>query len=127
MIIDRISWTNVLTSGLGKLVSANKPVIIDGIDKSFPLINWSLERLIDKYGDTVIRVLKSETQYFLYNEKKERTVIKMTLADFYEKAVLRPGSDGFYYTLGRSPVDQFLGFAEYMQLPLVLSKLLMAL
>lgn len=122
MIIDRISWTNVLTSGLGKLVSANKPVIIDGIDKSFPLINWSLERLIDKYGDTVIRVLKSETQYFLYNEKKERTVIKMTLADFYEKAVLRPGSDGFYYTLGRSPVDQFLGFAEYMQLPLVLSK-----
>jgi hypothetical protein len=123
MMIDRIDWSFVLASGLKSYISNNKPVVIVGVDHSLPLMEWSLERLINEYSDIVIRVLRSETQYFVYNEKKERTILQMSLADFYAKGILRPGSDGFFYTLGRSPINQFSGFDEYMELPSVLSKI----
>jgi hypothetical protein len=122
-MIDRINWSLARTSGLANYFSRNQPVVIVGVDHSLALMEWSLERLVNEYGDIVIRVLRSETQYFVYNEKRERTVLQMSLADFYSKGVLRPGSDGFYYTLGRSPIDQFLGFEAYMRLPLVLSRI----
>lgn len=121
-MIDRVDWTVVQASGLMNFISSNKPAVIVGAEHTLSLMDWSLERLVKEYGDIVIRVLQSKTQYFVYNEKKERTICQMSLRDFYDKAVLRPGSDGFFYTLGRSPIDQFSGFAEYMRLPPVLSK-----
>ena len=122
-MIERISWDFVKKGALNSFIRRNVPVVITDIDSSLPLIDWTIERLIEKYGHVKIRVLKSEGQYFSYDEVKERTIVQMPLLDFYRKGVLYPGSDGFYYTLGRSPVDQFDEFKSYMCLPQSLARI----
>ena len=122
-MINRIPWHTIKVGGLAEYIRRNVPVVITGVDSTLPVMNWSLDRLLTKYGEVVIRVLKSTSQYFVYNETVERTVVQMPLSHFYQKGILEPGSDGFYYTLGRSPVDQFDDFARYMSLPPSLSVL----
>ena len=116
-MVARIEWAQVCAGGLLPYIRSNRPVVITNIDKGIAVMDWSLAGLLEEYGDISIRVLAAKSQYFAYNEVAERTVVQMTLSEFYYKGVLRPGSDGLFYTLGRSPIDQFSGFHSYMRLP----------
>ena len=121
-MVGKISWSDAKDGGLNYYISRNIPVIVADVDSSLGLMEWSLDRVLDIYGSVEIRVLKSSSQYFVYSDKKEREIVKMSLREFYLKSIVRPGSDGYYYTLGRSPISQFNGFEEFMILPSSLSR-----
>ena len=116
-MIDRVSWKDALKGAFKPYLSSNTPVVITDLYTSHPIMSWNVDRLGAVYGELVIRVLRSTSQYFFYNETVEREIVQMTLSEFLTRAVYAPGADGFYYTLGRSPIDQFEGFSEYMYMP----------
>ena len=121
-MIERVDWNLVKDHGLNKFINFNRPVVIHSVDTSLGLMKWSLDKIVNTYGSIEIRVLKSTSQYFVYSDKKERKIVKMRLEEFYDKSILNPGCDGYYYTLGRSPIAQFNNFEDYMILPNSLSK-----
>jgi len=121
-MINTISWEEAKNVGIKGFIRKNLPVVITEIDESLPLMTWSLEKAISHYGSVQLRVLKGTSQYFSYSDKVERKVVTMSLAEFYDKGISNPGLDGYFYTLGRSPIDQFSGFSDYMVLPNSLSK-----
>lgn len=120
-VIERISWLSVSDGGLEPYLSSNSPVVIDQIDLSFAPVHWSIDALRAKFGAVTIRVLRSDSQFFTYNDKRERDIVQMTLADFIEKGIEKPGADGYFYALGRSPIDQFCELKSEMELPRALS------
>ena len=122
MTVSTISWQEATNIGIDDFISQNMPVVITDIDHSLPLMQWSLDRAIAEYGSVELRVLKSTVQYFSYSDKVEREIESMSLSDFYIKGILNPGVDGYFYTLGRSPIGQFDGFSDYMTLPRSLAK-----
>ncbi|MFY8149737.1 MAG: cupin-like domain-containing protein [Prochlorococcaceae cyanobacterium] len=123
MTTDSVSWSKVIKHGLGKYLRLNKPVVIKEVPTSFPPMSWSLESLVEKFGDTQIRILRSRTGFFSYDDKSERDIISLSLREFYEKGVLNRGADGYYYALGRSPIQQFGNLYEEMKLPAILSRI----
>ena len=112
-----------MENGINDFIWSNRPVVIQDVDSRLGLMNWSLAKIIKCFGSVELRVLKSKSQYFVYSDKKEREIVKMTLADFYSRSIVNPGSDGYFYTLGRSPISQFHNFEKDMVLPPVLSKI----
>jgi hypothetical protein len=122
-MISSVNWSDVVRNGIDHWISKNQPVIIENIDHSFIPATWTLEGIVSQFGDTKLRILRSRSQYFKFDDKKEREIVELSLREFYEKGVLNIGTDGFFYALGRSPIDQFNGLKELMALPHSLARI----
>ena len=114
--VDRVPWNGDIKAVLGRYIASNQPVIVEGIE-GFPPTQWTVEELERRYGDVEIRVLVSDSQKFAYDEKRERTITRLTLHEFLERGVRNIGADGKHYALGKSPVDQFQGLRDEIVLP----------
>jgi hypothetical protein len=119
--VRTITWSEASTKGINKYIRSNQPVKINEIPSTFKPVEWSLDEIEKMYGEKEVRVLKSENQYFKYDDKKERTIEKMKLKEFIRKGIKEPGEDGYYYALGRSPIDQFEELRTQMDLPNAIS------
>lgn len=122
-MVDSITWQSMLRGDLQVYIAKNLPVVITDIPKTFLPSTWTINNITQLYGDTTIRVLKSTEQFFRFDDKKEREIVQMPLREFIEKGVDHPGCDGFYYALGRSPIDQFGDLRSQMNLPEPLAKI----
>jgi len=122
-MIDRVKWSEVIQAGAAYWISRNSPVVIENVDSSFVPASWTLEDIVKRFGDVKLRILRGRSQYFKFDDKKEREIVQMSLGDFYKKAVIDIGQDGYYYALGRSPIDQFEGLKASMELPPSLSRI----
>ena len=120
--VKTLPWDTALSGGLKAFIRSNEPVIVEGM-RDFPPLRWSVDELERRYGDIHIRVITSNTQYFSYDEKRERAVVQMPLAEFIEWGIRRVGADGQYYALGRSPAAQFPGLLDEIVLPKPLRQL----
>lgn len=122
MNIKKISWEEVMMGGLNSCIRRNIPAHIQDIDHAtYQPMAWSIPWLCERFGNVLVRVLYGTSQYFQYSDKKERSITQMTFGEFIQKGVRQPGSDGFYYALGRSPIKQFGGLESQMNLPSSLS------
>lgn len=121
-MIETIEWSSVVDNGIDYWISRNQPVVIKNIGCDFTPASWTLEDIVNEFGDVTLRILRSKSQYFKFDDKKEREIIQMTLRDFYDKGVINIGQDGYFYALGRSPIDQFGDLKSFMKLPSTLSK-----
>ena len=114
--VDTLRYSADVGQKLGKYIAANKPVVVTGL-RDFPPLKWTVESLEERYGDTMIRVVVSDSQEFKYDEKKERTIVRMTLSEFIDRGIRNLGADGKYYALGRGLSTQFEGLTDEIVLP----------
>lgn len=122
-MVDTIEWSTVVNEGIDPWISKNIPIVIKNIDNHFTPAAWTLKNIVREFGEINLRILRSRTQYFKFDDKKERDIIQISLRDFYNKGVVDIGDDGFFYALGRSPIDQFGNLKSCMQLPKSLSRI----
>ena len=93
--VDRVPWSDDIRTILGRYIASNQPVIVEGITE-FPPAHWTVDELERRYGDIAIRVLVSDSQKFAYDEKRERTITRLTLHEFLERGVRNLGADAFH-------------------------------
>jgi hypothetical protein len=114
--VDSLEWSADIGAKLKPYMSANKPVVIRKVSGCAPA-GWSIRELESRYGDIKIRTLKGDSQFFSYDDKKERVIIQQTLREFLDRGIRNIGADGHYYALGKSPAEQFPGLMEELRLP----------
>jgi hypothetical protein len=114
--IESLAWDNTCGAALGRFIASNTPVVIRGLS-DFPPLEWTIDSLEKRFGDIAIRVVVSDSQQFGYDDKRERTIVQMTLSEFLQRGIRDVGGDGKYYVLGKSPAEQFPGLMEEITLP----------
>jgi len=119
--VTRISWLDTSPDYIVSSLQGNNPIVFTDLTNDLQVLDWDLSRLSSQYGHILLKILRSPSNYFTYSDKTERDIVSMTLNDFLNKAVFQTSTDGYSYTLGRSPVGQFSGFHHQLDLPFPLS------
>jgi hypothetical protein len=114
--VESLAWDKACGAAMKRYISSNTPVVVKGL-ADFPPLNWSIDSLEKRYGDVPIRVVVSDSQHFAYDDKRERTIVQMTLSEFLDRGIRSLGADGKYYVLGKSPAEQFPGLMNEIKLP----------